>query len=112
MILSDEARAARKEAQRERLKAKADKKVDYPVFYADQPLQLARAEVNDQIRQARQLIRQANKDLEISRATGINIVVAEGAVRDAKAALAGLRLLKQTRFKPNVGAALSAGGAT
>ena len=109
MIVSEEARAARKDSQLARLAAKADEEVDYPTFYANQPLQQAKAKLNDQIRQGRVLERQAHKDMEVARATGINIEVAEAAVRDAAAAIAGLRAIKQQRFKRGVSASVTGG---
>ena len=110
MRISSEARAARKEAQLARIEAKADSDIDYPEFYADQPLQLARAEMNDRIAAARQAQRQAVKDLEIAQATGVNLEVAEAAVRSAALSLGGLQTLKRARFKPSTTLALSAGG--
>jgi len=111
MLISKEARAVRKKAQVARLAAKADEDTDYPKFYAEQPLQLARAEVNDRIRETRSLIRKAGKQLEIALASGINIEVAESAVRNAQAARVGLEALKRARFKPSSTLTLKAGGA-
>jgi len=111
MKISNEARAARKEVQLARLKAKADKKVDYLDYYAKQPLQVAKAEMNDRIRVGRGLLRQAKKDLEIAQATGINLRVAEIAVRDAVVAINGLEQLKQARFKPRGNVTVVTGGA-
>lgn len=110
MRISSEARAARKEAQLARIEAKADSDIDYPEFYAGQPLQLARAEMNDRIAAARQAQRQAVKDLEIAQATGVNLEVAEAAVRSVALSLGGLQTLKRARFKPSTTLALSAGG--
>lgn len=110
MRISSEARAARKDAQLARIAAKEDKDIDYPEFYADQPLQLARADMNARITAARQAQRQAVKDLEVAQATGVNLEVAEAAVRSVALTLSGLQTLKKARFKPSTTLALSAGG--
>jgi hypothetical protein len=110
MKISSEARAARKDAQLARLAAKADSDIDYSEFYAGQPLQLARAEMNERIAAARQAQRQAVKELEIAQATGINLEIAEAAVRSTALSLSGLQTLKRARFKPSTTLALSAGG--
>lgn len=110
MKISSEARAARKDAQLARLAAKADSDIDYPEFYAGQPLQLARAEMNERISAARQAQRQAVKELEIAQATGINLEIAEAAVRSTALSLSGLQTLKIARFKPSTTLALAAGG--
>lgn len=104
MKITAEARAVRKKAQLERLERKGEE--DYPEFYAKQPQQVARAELNDKIRQARVLQRQASRDLDLAIASGINIEIAEAAIRDAATARAGLELLKTTRFRPATTAAL------
>jgi hypothetical protein len=110
MRISSEARAARKDAQLARIAAKKKKGIDYPDFYANQPLQLARAEMNQRITVARQAQRQAVKDLEIAQATGVNLEIAEAAVRNGALTLSGLQTLKKARFKPSTTMALSAGG--
>ena len=93
MIQSDEARAVRKEAQLARLAAKNDPEVDYREFYANQPLQKAKAEINAQIAQARNDEREASKALEIALASGVGIEAAENQLRAATATKIGLTTL-------------------
>lgn len=109
MILSEEARAIRKQSQLARLKAKQDDPDGYPDFYANQPVQKAKAEMNAKITAARQLIRVSREALDIARASGEGIEAAENALDIASAALNALLAQKQARFKPNLPANISGG---
>jgi hypothetical protein len=110
MRISSEARAARKEAQLARLDEKENNLEGYPEFYANQPLQQARAEMNERIAEARRVLRQARKDFEVAQATGIDLEEAEAKFRSAASAITGLQTLKKARFKPTSSLNLSAGG--
>lgn len=109
MRIGSEARAARKEVQLARLKAKEDPDT-YPEFYANQPLQQARAEMNERIAEARRNRRQALVDLEVAQATGVELDEAEAAFSKANAMLAALRTLKKAKFKPTTSMSLGSGG--
>lgn len=68
MAISAKLQAARKQAQKARLKKKGDP--DYPEFYANQPLQKVKAEENEAIRKAKSDQRNAIEDLKLAEVTG------------------------------------------
>ena len=107
MIISEAARKARKQMQEARLTAKADGD-GYSQFYADQPLQKAKAKANEQIVAARKALRSARETMEVAQATGIAIEAAEAAVAEAAAAVKAAEAAKDARFKP-AGTNLSGG---
>lgn len=109
MILSKEARAVRKQAQLERLERKGDD--DYAEFYANQPTQIVRADLNAKITEARQAKRKARKDLDMARASGVGFERAEKAIQSANTAIVVLQELKRSRFRPQLGARLTGGDA-
>lgn len=106
MSTNQDVQAARKASQLARLDAKADPDIDYPTYYANQPFQLAKAEMNEEIHEAKESVQQAFKDLDMARATGLNIAVAELATLHAANKMAALEQTKLTRFKPKADAAL------
>lgn len=132
MILSSEARAERKKGHLARVAAKqklqkackaaesiTDKKkkqeamdvacAAYSDFYIGQPIQKAKAEINEKIRKAQTLRRQGLKDLDMARATGTGFEAAEIAIRDSTIAIRALEELKRVRFRPQTGAQLTGG---
>lgn len=68
MGVSVKLQAARKQAQKARLKQKG--KPGYPEFYANQPLQKVKAEENEAIRKAKSDHRNAIEDLKLAEVTG------------------------------------------
>jgi len=110
MIISEAARKARKAQQIARLEAKAGAPESYPTFYAEQPLQKAKAKANDDIREARQKHRAALEALDVSRATGVAIEAAEAAAKEADYNVAMAKAAKALRFKGQTQASISGGG--
>jgi len=109
MIVSTEVRKEMKRLQLLRLKARRDKKIDFPVWFAAQPLQMAKARMMDEIHQVQAAQRQAVEDLEMAKVTGINIEIAETAVREASMTILKLEMKMQQRFKSGFIATLGDG---
>ena len=103
MILSEGARALRKQQHTDRLAAKAQAADDgdweaYSAYFAGQGLEVAKAEHNAKITRARQLIRETRDILDEARVTGNNIPGAIAGVATAKATLVALNAQKQQMF--------------
>ena len=124
MILSDDARAIRKKLQTDRLAEKAaaaaankGKSADdsdyssYAAFYAAQGLQVAKAEHNAKITQARGLVRSTADDIKLAKVTGAGIREAMAAHATARATLKALEDDKRAMFGRSTTAVLSGGGA-
>lgn len=78
MIGSGKVRAARKTAQKARLAAKKKGKGnDYAEFFANQPQQLVKAQVNEQIHTARDELKDAIEALGIAEITGEGLFAAQ-----------------------------------
>ena len=78
MIQSDKVRAARKASQRDRIKAKEELEGQARAeWFAALPKQQAKAKVNEQIRAARQGLRDAIDALQIAEETGENLLAAQ-----------------------------------
>jgi len=102
MIVSTEVRKEMKRLQLLRLKAKADKNVNYGKWFAAQPLQVAKARMMDEIHQVQAAQRQSVEDLEMAKVTGINIEIAETAVREASMTILKLEMKMKQRFQPGI----------
>lgn len=98
MNLSDASRATRKQQQTARLAAKESDPDGYPAFYAAQPVQVAKAEANEEIRQAKVAVREAARDLELAKASGVGIQAAEARLVTARAQQLNAEDLKARRF--------------
>jgi len=91
---------ARKQMQTARLKKKGSK--DYPEFYANQPVQLVKAQANAQLAGAKAALKAANETLAIAEITG------EGLEEASKAqAIAALVVQKATPASSGASASLS-----
>jgi len=91
---------ARKQMQTARLKKKGDK--DYPKFYANQPVQLVKAQANAQFKGAQATLRAANETLAIAEITGEGLEEAQKAQ-----AIAALVVQKATPDSSGASASLS-----
>lgn len=78
MIGSEKVRAARKKNQRERHAIKKKSKGDaYAKWFAAQPKQQLKAKVNEQIRVAKQALRDAIETLQVAEETGEDLLNAQ-----------------------------------
>lgn len=106
MSISEKLQAARKQAQKARLKKKGDD--DYPEFYAKQPLQQVKAAENEEIRKARQDVGNAGENLKLAEVTGKGLKDAQEALPVARLVL--YNLLEAKRQKKHPGARLTSAG--
>lgn len=106
MAISAKLQAARKQAQKARLKKKGDD--DYPEFYANQPLQQVRAAENEEIRKAREEVTNAEEDLALAQVTGEGLKDAQEALPVARMVL--YNLLEAKRRSKHPGAKLTSAG--
>lgn len=106
MGISAKLQAARKQAQKARLKKKGDD--DYPEFYAKQPLQQVKAAENEEIRKARQDVGNAAEDLKLAEVTGEGLKDAQEALPVARMVL--YNLLEAKRQKKHPGVRLTSAG--
>lgn len=106
MAISAKLQAARKQAQKARLKKKGDD--DYPEFYANQPLQQVKAAENEEIRKARQDVGNAEDDLRLAEVTGEGLKDAQEALPVARMVL--YNLLEAKRQKKHPGSRLTSAG--
>ena len=107
MIVSQRVRDARKKQQLARLEAKkSNKKNSYAKYYATMPAQIVKAKEQEQISNAREDLKLALEDLQISEIDGENTLVVQ-----EKAAVAALVLQKlEDAQKPNAQVVLTATG--
>ena len=82
MLGSAKVRAARKAAQKARLKKKGSK--DYPEFYAKQPQQLVKAAAQAKIQIKKQELNEAIETLQVAEITGEGLLVAQEAAQIAR----------------------------
>lgn len=112
MTVSVAVQAARKQKQTERLERKAGitdeaSALDYANFYANQPMQIERAKLNEAHRAAVEAAKEAADVLAVAEITGVNL-------EDAKQASAVANLVAE-RAKPaprGAGKLVSLGAAT
>lgn len=104
MAMSKKVQAARKQAQKARLKKKGDE--DYPEYYASQPLQKVKAAANEAIRKANQDVANAEEDLQLAEITGEGLKEAQEGLVVARIYVE--KLQREKRQRP--GAVLSAAG--
>jgi ERCC4-related helicase len=104
MQASAKVRAARKEMQIARLKAKTEDPENYSEYYANQPLQKVRAAKAEEIKAARRALRDAQEDLAVAEITGEGLRAAQ-----ESHAVAALVVHKLSVPGANPGANLSAG---
>lgn len=114
MILSETARALRVQMYRDRIAAKqaAAESGDwagYSAYFASQGLEVAKAEHNAKITQARQLVRSTREGIAEAKVTGVNIAGAISANSMAIVTLDALRTEKETLFGRVTSAGLSGG---
>lgn len=109
MAISEKLQAARKQAQKARLKKKGDP--DYPVFYASQPLQKVKAEENEAIRKAKEDHRNAIEDLKLAEVTGKGLKKAREQVGVTRLIVQQLVAQKAANKHPGV-SLTAAGGAS
>ncbi|MDK1039273.1 MAG: hypothetical protein QGD91_10225 [Actinomycetota bacterium] len=103
MAISAKLQAARKQAQKERLKRKG--KPGYQEYYANQPLQKIKAAENEEIRKAREDVRNALEDLKLAQVTGKGLQKAVDALPVKR--LIVQRLLEQKRANKHPGVQLT-----
>ena len=108
MAISAKLQAARKQAQKARLKKKGD--ADYPVFYANQPLQKVKAEENEKIRKARSDHTNAIEDLQLAEVTGKGLTKAREQVQVTKLVVHQLVAQKAANKHPGVRLTSTTGG--
>ncbi len=106
MIGSERVRAARKSQQLDRLAAKENDPENYAAYYANMPSQRVAREKNDQIRGARQDLRDAIEDLRVSEIDGVNLLGAQEAATVAALVVEKLIAAKS----PNASASLTNAG--
>lgn len=116
MILSESARAVRVQMYNDRIAAKelAAENGDwesYSAFFASQGIEVAKAEHNAKITQARQLVRATREEIAESKVTGLNIAAAIAAHNTARITLDVLTKEKQAMFGAVSSAGLSGGAA-
>ncbi len=107
MIGSKKIRAARKKAHLARLAAKKKGK-GYAEFFANQPQQLAKAQVNEKIHAARDELKDAAETLAMAEITGDGLLAAQESAHVARLYLDKLVASKA----PGASMALSAVGST
>lgn len=103
MIISEAARSIRKQQQTERLAAKAAAAESgdwegYSLYFSSQGLEVAKAEQNAKITQARQLVRKTKEAVEIAKITGVDIAAAMTAHATARVTLEAVKQQKQDLF--------------
>ncbi len=108
MIGSPKVREARKVAQKARIAAKKKGKGnDYAKFFANQPQQLVKAQINEKIHAARDELKDAAEALQIAEITGDGLLAAQEAAQVANLYLSKLLASKA----PGAAMALTAVGA-
>ncbi len=100
MAISPKLQAARKQAQKARLKKKGDP--DYPEFYASQPLQKVKAEENEAIRKAKSDHRNAIEDLKLAEVTGNELQKAREELQVTRRIVQQLLAQKAANKRPGV----------
>ena len=110
MIGSKKVREARKASQIARIKVKSKSKGnDYADYFAMLPKQQLKAKVNEQIRAARQELRDASETLAIAEETGENLLNAQEA---AQVAALYVNKLEASKLPATAATLTAAGGAT
>ncbi len=100
MGVSVKLQAARKQAQKARLKKKG--KPGYPEFYASQPLQKVKAEENEAIRKAKSDQRNAIEDLKLAEVTGKGLKKAREQIQVTRLIVQQMVALKVANKHPGV----------
>jgi hypothetical protein len=95
MIASERVRDARKKAQLARLDKKGKK--DYAKYYANQPLQKVKAAKNEELRSARQALKDAAENLAVAEVTGENLEAAQESAAIANLVVTKLEDAKRGR---------------
>ena len=109
MILTSEARAARKDLHLKRLEAK-EGGGDYAEFYANQAIQRAKSAINELIAEGRREARAAREAISLAVATGEGLEAAQSALENATIKLAAAESKKAQRFPKGRAVALTLEG--
>jgi hypothetical protein len=108
MAISEKLQAARKQAQKARLKKKG--KPGYAEFYASQPLQQVKAEENEAIRKAKSDQRNAIEDLKLAEVTGNGLKKAREQIQVTRLIVQQLVAQKAANKHPGVSLTAAGGG--